>query len=129
MATAAIRSVCWRRSAFQTQLREAGEEASVYVVDKGVYSEANMKQLNQIGVKWVSRVSEAMTEAKTLIQEKSESWRQSEYEHSCNPSGRDCGMWDLNIKTKVIAEFFAFLKVLGRTPNRSLSSTALGCQA
>ncbi len=31
-----------------------------------------MKQLNQIGVRWVSRVSEAMTEAKTLIQEKSE---------------------------------------------------------
>jgi transposase len=62
----------------QTQLREAGEEASVYVADNGVYSEANMKQLNQVGVKWVSRVSETMTEAKTLIQEGSESWHQSE---------------------------------------------------
>jgi transposase len=62
----------------QTQLREAGEEASIYVADNGVYSEANMKQLNQVGVKWVSRVSETMTEAKTLIQEGSESWQESE---------------------------------------------------
>ncbi len=65
-------------TAIHTQLREAGEEASVYVADNGLYSEANMKQLNQAGVKWVSRVSEAMTEAKTLIQEGSESWQQSE---------------------------------------------------
>jgi len=62
----------------QTQLREAGEEANVYVADNGVYSESNMKQLNQAGVKWVSRVSETLTEAKALIQEGSESWRQSE---------------------------------------------------
>jgi transposase len=65
-------------TAIHTQLREAGEEASVYVADNGVYSEANMKQLNQADVKWVSRVSETMTEAKTLIQEGSESWQQSE---------------------------------------------------
>ena len=56
-------------TALQTHLREAGEEASVYVADNGVYSEANMKQLNQAGVKWVSRVSETSTEAKTLIQQ------------------------------------------------------------
>jgi len=64
--------------ALQTQLREAGEEASVYVADNGVYSETNMKQLNQAGVKWVSRVSETSTEAKTLIQQGSETWQQSE---------------------------------------------------
>ena len=64
--------------AIQTQLREAGEEASVYVADNGIYSEMNIKQLNQAGVKWVSRVSETMTEAKTLIQEGSETWQQSE---------------------------------------------------
>jgi len=62
----------------QIQLREAGEEASVYVADNGVYSETNIKQLNQAGVKWVSRVSATMTEAKTLIQEGSEVWQQSE---------------------------------------------------
>jgi len=62
----------------QTQLREAGEEASVYVADNGVYSETNMKQLNQAGVKWVSRVSETLTQAKALIQKGSESWQQLE---------------------------------------------------
>ncbi len=65
-------------TAIQTQLREAEEEASVYVADNGVYSESNMQMLNQASVKWVSRVSETMTEAKALIQEGSESWQQSE---------------------------------------------------
>ena len=65
-------------TAIQTQLRQAGEEANVYVADNGVYSETNMRQLNQAGVRWVSRVSETMTEAKTLIEQGSESWHQSE---------------------------------------------------
>jgi transposase len=64
--------------AIQTQLREADGEASVYVADNGIYSEANMKQLNQAGVKWISRVSETLTEAKTLLQEGRQSWQQSE---------------------------------------------------
>ncbi len=62
----------------QTQLREASGETSIYVADNGLYSEANMKQLNQAGVKWVSRVSETLTEAKALVQAGSESWQQSE---------------------------------------------------
>src|SRR5437867_6156151 len=37
-----------------------------------------MKQLKQAGVKWISRVSESLTEAKTLIQQSSEDWQQSE---------------------------------------------------
>jgi transposase len=65
-------------AAIQTQLREAQGEASIYVADNGVYSESNMRQLNQANVKWVSRVSETMTEARTLIQEGSTSWQQSE---------------------------------------------------
>ena len=65
-------------TAMQTQLREAGEEASVYVADNGVYSETNMKQLNQADVKWMSRVSETLTEAKALIEQGSETWQQSE---------------------------------------------------
>jgi transposase len=64
-------------TAIQTQLRETDEEVSVYVADNGVYSEANMRQLNQAGVKWISRVSETLTEAKTLIEEGSETWQQS----------------------------------------------------
>jgi transposase len=62
----------------QRHLQEAGEEADVYVADNGVYSESNRKQLNQAGVKWVSRVSQTMTQAKALIQEGSESGPQSE---------------------------------------------------
>ncbi len=62
----------------QTQLREAGEEACVYVADNGVYSEANMRHLNQASVQWVSRVSQTSTEARTLIQEGSERGPQSE---------------------------------------------------
>lgn len=65
-------------TAIQTQLQEAGGEASIYVADNGVYSETNIKQLNQAGVKWVSRVSETSTEAKTLVQQGSESGPQSE---------------------------------------------------
>lgn len=64
--------------AIQTQLREADGEASVYVVDNGGYSEPNMWQLNQAGVKWVSRVSETSTEARTVLQEGSETWQQSQ---------------------------------------------------
>jgi len=62
----------------QTQLREAGEEASVYVADNGVYSEPNMRQLNQAGIKWVSRVSGTLTEAKMLLQAGSATWQHSE---------------------------------------------------
>ena len=67
-------------TALQGQLREADGEASVYVADNGIYREANMRQLNQAGVKWISRVSETLTEAKTLLQEGSETWQQSEDE-------------------------------------------------
>jgi hypothetical protein len=49
----------------------------VYVADNGIYSESNMRQLNQAGVQWVSRVSETLTEAKTLLQEGSQTWQQS----------------------------------------------------
>jgi transposase len=65
-------------TAIQRQLRETDEEASVYVADNGVYSEANMRQLNQAGVKWISRVSETLAEARGLLEEGSETWQQSE---------------------------------------------------
>ena len=80
----------------QRQLRESGEEASVYVADNGVYSESNIRQLNQAGVKWVSRVSETLTEAKTLLQAGSATWQHSEdstvHWFSCElerPQGRE----------------------------------------
>src|SRR2546427_9994279 len=64
--------------AIQTQLRETDGEASVYVADNGVYSEGNMRQLNQANVKWISRVSETLTEARALLAEGNEHWQQSE---------------------------------------------------
>lgn len=66
--------------AIVTQLREANGEASIYVADNGVYSESNMRQRNQAGVQWVSRVSETLTEAKTLLKEGSQTWQQSKDE-------------------------------------------------
>ncbi len=65
-------------TAIQTQLRETDGEASVYVADNGVYSEGNMRQLNQANVKWISRVSETLTEARVLLAEGNEYWQQSE---------------------------------------------------
>src|SRR5438132_10017004 len=64
--------------AIQTQLQETDGQASIYVADNGVYSEANMRQLNQAGVKWISRVSETLASAKTLLEEGSETWQHSE---------------------------------------------------
>src|SRR2546421_592183 len=65
-------------TAIQRQLRETDGEASVYVADNGVYSEGNMRQFNQAGVKWISCVSETLAEAKALLAEGSESWQHSE---------------------------------------------------
>ena len=65
-------------TAIQSQLRETDEEAGVYVADNGVYSTANMQQLNQAGIKWISRVSETLAEARKLLAEGSENWHQSE---------------------------------------------------
>jgi transposase len=64
--------------AIQKQLREADGGPSVYVADNGIYSEANMRQLNAAGVKWISRVSETSTEAKMVLQEGSQDWQRSE---------------------------------------------------
>ena len=64
--------------AIQKQLREADAEPSVYVADNGIYSEPNMRQLNAAGIKWISRVSETSTEAKTVLQEGSQDWQRSE---------------------------------------------------
>ena len=36
-------------TAIQEQLREADAEPSVYVADNGIYSESNMRQLNEAG--------------------------------------------------------------------------------
>jgi transposase len=50
----------------------------LYVADNGIYSEPNMRQLNAAGIKWISRVSETSTEAKTVLQAGSQDWQRSE---------------------------------------------------
>ena len=67
-------------TAIVEQLREAHAEPSVYVADNGIYSEANMRQLNAAGIKWISRVSETSSEAKTVLQAGSQDqeWQRSE---------------------------------------------------
>src|SRR2546426_617074 len=62
----------------QAQLREANAEPGVYVADSGVYSEANMRYLNEAGVKWVSRVPEISQEVKAVVQEGSQQWQPAE---------------------------------------------------
>jgi transposase len=61
--------------AIQKQLREANTEPGLYVADSGVYSESNIRQLNEAGVTWVSRVPETSQEAKVVLQEGSEQWQ------------------------------------------------------
>ena len=64
--------------AIQEQLRESSEAASVYVADNGIYSEANMRILNQAKVKWISRVSETSTVASAALEQAYETWQASE---------------------------------------------------
>jgi transposase len=64
--------------AIQKQLRGANAEPGIYVADSGVYSESNMRQLNEAGVKWVSRVPETSQEAKAVLQAGSEQWQTTE---------------------------------------------------
>ena len=65
-------------SAIQAQLRQADGEPSLFVADSGVYSELNMRAFNQAGIRWVSRVPETSTAAKTVLQEGSQAWSSSE---------------------------------------------------
>src|SRR5258708_8941657 len=67
--------------AIQEQLRATDEASSMYVADNGVYSEANMRQLNQAKVKWISRVSETSTPARNALTASYETWQVSEDGH------------------------------------------------
>lgn len=62
-------------SSIQAQMREAKEEPGIYVADSAIYSASNMQQLNEAGVKWVSRVPETSQEAKAVLQAGSEQWQ------------------------------------------------------
>jgi transposase len=51
------------------------QEERIAVFDSGGYSQANMKRYNEAQIKWISRVPETSTEAKTAIQEESTEWQ------------------------------------------------------
>jgi transposase len=61
-----------------TQLRETlptEEQEPLAVFDSGGYSEANMKRYNEAKIKWMSRVPETSTAAKTAIAEEATQWQ------------------------------------------------------
>ncbi len=61
-----------------TQLREIlpeEQEERLAVFESGGYSQANMTRYNEAKIKWISRVPETSTEAKTALQEEAEEWQ------------------------------------------------------
>lgn len=60
----------------QLQQQEPHEEP-LYVADSGLYSEANMRTLNQANVRWVSRVPETSKQAKAAVIQQEDAWQQS----------------------------------------------------
>jgi transposase len=51
------------------------QEDRLAVFDSGGYSQANMKRYNEAKIRWISRVPETSTEAKTAVQEESAQWQ------------------------------------------------------
>ncbi len=65
-------------TAVMTQLRETlkeEQEERLAVFDSGGYSQANMKHYNEAKIKWISRVPETSTEAKTAGEEEAAEWQ------------------------------------------------------
>ena len=65
-------------TAVMTQLRETlkeEQEERLAVFDSGGYSEANMKRYNEAKIKWISRVPETSTQAKTALEEEPTQWQ------------------------------------------------------
>jgi transposase len=60
------------------QLREqlpAEQEEQIVIFDSGGYSEANVKSYNEAKMRWISRVPETSTAAKTALQQEYEQWQ------------------------------------------------------
>jgi transposase len=65
--------------AVMTQLRQElpeEQEQRIAVFDSGGYSEANMKRYNEANIRWISRVPETSTTAKTALEEVNGEWKQ-----------------------------------------------------
>jgi len=75
--------------ALQEQLQAPeSEESSIYVADSGIYSQANMKRLNEAKIRWVSRVSETSATAREELV--SALQRQPEWQTSADGELRWC---------------------------------------
>jgi transposase len=60
------------------QLREqlpAEQEEQMVIFDSGGYSEANVKSYNEAKMRWISRVPETSTAAKTALEQEDEQWQ------------------------------------------------------
>ena len=60
-----------------TQLREqlsTEQEQQIVIFDSGAYSEANVKSYNEAKIRWISRVPETSTAAKTALEEEYKQW-------------------------------------------------------
>ena len=60
------------------QLQPTAEAPGVFVADSGLYSQANMTQLNVAGVRWVSRVPETATLAQQAVQTEPGTWQRDD---------------------------------------------------
>jgi transposase len=56
------------------QLPEA-QEQQIVIFDSGAYSEANVKSYNEAKMRWISRVPETSTAAKTALEQEDEPWQ------------------------------------------------------
>jgi transposase len=62
--------------ALAEQLRNAEEEAPIFVADGGVYSADNGPRLTAAGVRWISRVPETSTAARAALAVADDAWQQ-----------------------------------------------------
>jgi transposase len=62
--------------ALAQQLRADLEEAPIFVADSGLYSAENVARLSAAGVRWISRVPDTSTEARTALEVADDGWQQ-----------------------------------------------------
>ena len=65
------------------QMRDAEEEPGWAIADSALYSEANLRQLNQAHVAWITRVPETVRHAKAAVARTDQVWHE----------GRSPGTW------------------------------------
>jgi transposase len=62
--------------ALAEQLRAEDAEAPIFVADSGLYSATNSARLSTAGVRWISRVPDTSTQARTALAVADDTWQQ-----------------------------------------------------